>query len=662
MKRTWKAVLSGTLMTAACLAALFLSNRRERNLLEGELERDTRLVARQFADRTRGALERHVIALQQLVATLEHQSVNSRESFDSLSSKTETQTSCRRLAAIDRSGRVRWVHRPVAAGAADARALDSNSREDEAIAGALRTGAPALSRPLRLGDGPPGFILTVPARPGAPGIAAVTCFVSGEDFFGSLALSGMLERYDVTVADAGGTLFAGASEPEASDAIPTATEAFHLGSRTWTLRVTMLETIYRTRLHSREAAVWTLGTLVALVLGAAGAAAVIWTSDVSRRLQAQEEIRKTDRQLHQAEKMTALGGLVAGVAHEVNNPLASIIGYTQLVLRRDLPPEVRRRLEIVSSEAERAGQIVKNLLTFARKHPPEKRYLGLNGIVEKTLELKAYHFKTNQIRVEKDFQPDLPKTMLDFYQIQEVLLNLFNNAEQALSESGRGGLIRITTRAEAGRIEARISDDGPGIPSEIQQRIFEPFFTTKKEGKGTGLGLSLSHGIMQAMGGSIRVESSRGDGATFIIDLPILPEPTAAVVVAPAAPRYEGPPLRILVIDDEPNVQGALVDLLTSGGHRVDTASDTPEAFRKIASNGHDLIITDMKMPHGTGQDVYRAVVEKSSHLARRIIFMTGDGANEDILKFIAEVGSEIVVKPFRLEDIEQALARVAKH
>jgi len=386
-------------------------------------------------------------------------------------------------------------------------------------------------------------------------------------------------------------------------------------------------------------------------------------------VQSEEKLQQTRRQLDgameqllQAEKMTALGELVAGVAHEVNNPLASIMGYNQLALTQDLPPKVRRYLEIACSEADRAGRIVRNLLTFARQQPPEKKYLGLNGIIEKTLELKAYHFRTSQIEVEKDLAADLPMTMLDFHQIQQVFLNLLNNAEQAILEAGREGTICILTRRVGDRIEVHITDSGPGIPTEIQNRIFEPFFTTKKEGKGTGLGLSLCYGIVQEHGGSIRVKSRVGQGATFIIDLPVIREESdAGEEAATVAVTRTSGVLRILVIDDEPNVQSILVEVLATMGHKTDTASDVPEALRKIATDGHDLIITDMKMPHGTGEDIYRAVVQGSPCLARRIIFTTGDGASVETRRFIEETRNEVLLKPWSIQEIEQAIARAVR-
>ena len=362
-------------------------------------------------------------------------------------------------------------------------------------------------------------------------------------------------------------------------------------------------------------------------------------------------------QLMQAEKMTALGELVAGVAHEINNPLSTIMGYTQLLLAKGLPSDIQRRLDIMHSEANRLAKIVRNLLTFARKHPPEKKHLGLNGIIEKTLELKAYHFRASQILIEKDLPADLPATMLDFHQIQQVVLNLLNNAEQAIVEVRKGGTIRLSTRLAGDRIECRISDDGPGVPLQIQQRIFEPFFTTKTEGKGTGLGLSLCYGIIQEHGGSIRVEGQPGKGATFVIDLPVVGNPETARPETTDAVPATASSLRILVIDDETSIQDLLVELLRTQGHQVDTASDVPEALQKIAANGHDLIISDMKMPHGTGRDIYRAVMQKNARMARRIVFTTGDGASAEIKRFLTEAGNEILFKPFKLEDIAKAIA-----
>jgi len=379
--------------------------------------------------------------------------------------------------------------------------------------------------------------------------------------------------------------------------------------------------------------------------------------------QTREPLDHATEQLMQAEKLTALGDLVAGVAHEINNPLSGVLGFTQLILREDLAPEVRRRLETVCAEAERAAKIVKNLLTFARKQPPEKKHLGLNGIIEKTLELKAYHFRVNQILVETDLAADLPKTMVDFHQVQQVILNLLNNAEHALLETGRQGTVRITTGCARDMIEMRVSDTGPGIAPEIQRRIFEPFFTTKREGKGTGLGLSLCYGIIQEHGGTFDLESEPGNGATFIVRLPVLRAAGEMANEAPHATITEetSAPLSVFVVDDEPTLQTFLVELLGSAGHDVDTASDVPEALRKLENRTYDLIITDVKMPHGTGKDIHRAVATRNPGLAGRIIFTTGAGASDEGLRYFRQLGNKILYKPFRIEQMLEAVDRALK-
>jgi len=263
----------------------------------------------------------------------------------------------------------------------------------------------------------------------------------------------------------------------------------------------------------------------------------------------------------------------------------------------------------------------------------------------------------NQIQVETDLQPGLPMTMLDFHHIQQVLINLLNNAEHAMAEQGRGGALRFRTRVVGGRIELRVSDTGPGIPIEAQTRVFEPFYTTKKEGKGTGLGLSICYGIVKEHGGGIRVESQPGKGTTFVLDFPIVAAP-AALPVAPGPRGDRRAPLRILVVDDEQAVSEFLVELLTARGHRVDTAADVPEALQKIARGELDLIISDMRLPRGTGRDVHRAAALKEAALASRMIFTSGDGQSEEVLRFVRETGGQMVPKPCTVADIERAIGQ----
>jgi len=214
----------------------------------------------------------------------------------------------------------------------------------------------------------------------------------------------------------------------------------------------------------------------------------------------------------------------------------------------------------------------------------------------------------------------------------------------------------VTTRFVDGWIEFLVADDGPGIPLEDRERIFEPFFTTKQEGKGTGLGLSLCYGVVQEHGGAIRVEGEPGRGATFVITLPAPRQADEAPQPAEPETRRRVRSLRILVVDDEPSVLDVLVDLLSRCGHRVDTASDVPEAVVKIGSGRHDLVITDLVMPHGSGRDVWRAAVDKNPSLARRVLFITGHACGDDTQRFFRETSSLLIGKPFTLEEIERAI------
>jgi two-component system NtrC family sensor kinase len=244
-------------------------------------------------------------------------------------------------------------------------------------------------------------------------------------------------------------------------------------------------------------------------------------NDMACGLNSREKARKeAQAQLIQSEKLAAFGQLGAGIAHEVKNPLAGILGYVQLSLRKTEPDTVlHNNLKIIEKETKRCRTIIDNLLKFARQEKVEVKPLGLNGVVEETAALIDHQLGMHGIRLEKELAQSLPAILGNANQLQQILLNLFLNAQQAME--GTQGKIRITTGVAAdGRAEVRISDTGPGIPKEIQARLFEPFFTTKPAGKGTGLGLSVTYGIVKDHNGEILVESEPGHGATFVIRFP----------------------------------------------------------------------------------------------------------------------------------------------
>lgn len=245
--------------------------------------------------------------------------------------------------------------------------------------------------------------------------------------------------------------------------------------------------------------------------------------DITERKRAEEEKRKLEEQFRLAGRLAAVGELAAGVAHELNNPLAAIQGYAQfLVSRGDIDAGIRKDVEIIYREALRAGKITQNLLSFARRHEPERRLISINEVIEKTIELHAHQMRVNNIELEVELAPDLPETMADFHQMQQVFVNIMNNAEQAMVEAHNGGKLIVKSEADDGMIRVSFKDDGPGISEENMKRIFDPFFTTKEVGKGTGLGLSICYGIVEAHGGRIYARSKLGEGATFIVEIPIV--------------------------------------------------------------------------------------------------------------------------------------------
>jgi len=235
------------------------------------------------------------------------------------------------------------------------------------------------------------------------------------------------------------------------------------------------------------------------------------------------ERRRLEEQIQLAGRLAAVGELAAGVAHELNNPLAAIQGFAQLLIKsNDLNEATRKDLDTVYREAKRAARITQNLLSFARKHQPEKQMISINEALEKTLELRAHHMKVNNIELSVQLQPDLPMTMADFYQVQQVFMNIIINAEQAMLEAHGKGKLVIKTKKVGDMIKISFADDGPGISEENMNKIFDPFFTTKDPGKGTGLGLSICYGIVKAHAGQIYARSKPGEGATFVVELPIV--------------------------------------------------------------------------------------------------------------------------------------------
>jgi PAS domain S-box-containing protein len=381
--------------------------------------------------------------------------------------------------------------------------------------------------------------------------------------------------------------------------------------------------------------------------------------DVSERKRLEVQARDLYHQLLQAEKMAALGQTISGVAHELNNPLATILTWSERLAAAEVSPETRKGLETILHQAERAARIVRNLLTFARKRHTTRTMVDLNAVVRETLALRAYDQRVSNITTIEALAAGLPQVFADPHQIQQVLLNLVINAEQAmLGAHGRGTLVvRTWHDLDRDLVVLEVSDDGPGVPGEVQNKIFDPFFTTKEVGKGTGLGLTVAYAIVQEHGGEIRISSSQERGATFIVEVPagvgalkVRDDAAEASASVPAGSLA-------LVVEDEAALAVAVADALTDAGFAVDRAADGEEALAHVRERTYDVIVCDLKMPRVDGMTFYRTVLAEAPGLSRRIVFMTGDVAGTEAERFLEESGCRWLAKPFRLTE----LLRVAR-
>ena len=363
-------------------------------------------------------------------------------------------------------------------------------------------------------------------------------------------------------------------------------------------------------------------------------------------------------QLIQSEKMSAIGQLVSGVAHELNNPLAGISAFAQLLLtEKRFPPDQRTAAEMIYAEARRASRIVQNLLTFARQHKPERTPTGVNQVLDDTLELRGYELRVRGIEVTRDYDEQIPETMADAHQLQQVFLNLVTNAEQAMEKSPRESQrLIVRTRRMGAVIRIDVEDTGPGIPPNLLERIFNPFFTTKPTGSGTGLGLSISLGIVREHEGRIWAENAPQGGARFIVEVPIVTHRASGESQAIPLVPLQGDRLQILVVDDEASVRVSLQRYLAGRGHEVETTSSGREALGRLREGRFDAVIVDMRMPDVSGEELYRELQTTDPGHADRIIFTTGQLVDEQVRTFLASTGRPCVPKPFEFAAFDQAL------
>jgi signal transduction histidine kinase len=368
-----------------------------------------------------------------------------------------------------------------------------------------------------------------------------------------------------------------------------------------------------------------------------------------------QRLKETQAQLIQADKLKALGTLLSGMAHELNNPLSTIQLSVQLLKRQQIVPEsVRLRLDLVEEECERAARIIRELLVFARRTQPERKRVDVNEVARAALNLQAPEFDLKGVRVSTELSAVSP-IWGDAHQLQQVFLNLFSNATHAMKSMPRGGVLTVRSRDASGGVTIDVEDTGPGIAPENLTRVFDPFFTTKGVGEGTGLGLSLSIGIVEAHGGNMQVENIPGAGARVTLKLPHGEGvETAEVADTAAGVRRRVLRARILVVEDEAPLRAILSEVLTGLGHSVDEVGTGQAAMERLDRGVYDLIALDLKLPDTDGKAIWRWLRSRHPELAARVMFMTGDTMSTETQKFLQEANCPVLGKPLAIDQISR--------
>ena len=384
------------------------------------------------------------------------------------------------------------------------------------------------------------------------------------------------------------------------------------------------------------------------------------TRDITEKKRAAVELARQRESLYQREKLAALGSLLAGVSHELNNPLSVVVARAVLLEEQGNPAIQTAALKIRTA-AERCARIVRTFLAMARQQRPARGPVAINEVVTEALDITAYAVRTSSIDVALDLAEDIPLIHADADQLHQVLLNLIINAQQSLQDQPPPRRIRVASRfdARAEVVRVTVADNGPGIPAHLRARVFEPYFTTKPIGLGLGVGLAVSLGIVEAHGGTLTVDCPADGGAVFTIALPI---------GAVAATGAESPPSwkpsasqrTILIVDDEAEIREALAEILTGARHKVVTVGSGREALERMAAERYDVILTDIRMPDLDGRALYQEIEQRWPGHGGRVVFVTGDTLASALREFVSESGRPVIEKPFLPSEVRRVVAELA--
>lgn len=381
--------------------------------------------------------------------------------------------------------------------------------------------------------------------------------------------------------------------------------------------------------------------------------------DLRDKRQAEDEINRQREKLHQNEKMAAMGSLLAGVSHELNNPLAVVVAQSTLLHEFSSDPQTKARAEKVRAAAERCGRIVKSFLGMVRLHPTAQAEVDINQVVRSALEVTAYGARSSGISVDTEFAEGQIPVMGDADHLTQVVANFLVNSQHALAPQQLDRRIKVRTfRTRSGTACFSVEDNGPGIPQSIRDRIFESYFTTKPAGVGTGIGLSISRSIVERHNGKIWFEEVPSGGACFVVELPLLGGQSASAEAAQAS----GADLRrALIIDDEPDVAGSLADILELMGLRSEVLASWTSARDVLSGGDPDIVFSDLRMPGMSGIAIYRELLAERPGLARRFVLVTGDmiGARAEIETLAAHLRPQILEKPFSTLDVRGVLGAI---